>query len=220
MGKQDEIKEAIKGAKKGYAKGGRQAKARVTHADAVPVNLPVEWEPVSDEGMAAIRRLANDPNNTMDIICSFVANGGSIVNLCKTWDCGYAEVLNWIRRDDARSKQYEQAITDRSEWTIEQILRELKMIAMFDLRDIYDKNNRLKPIHEWPEHAAKAVEAVKVDEIVEDGTHMGETKQVKIWSKLKAIELLGKNLQIFIDRLDVSGSLKLEDLVGGSDNTD
>jgi len=40
--------------------------------------------------------------------------------------------------------------------------------------------------------------------------------KVKFLDKLKAIEVLGKNLKMFVDRVEHSGSLTLEQMVEGS----
>lgn len=216
------IKQELEGARKGYNRLGNHDRVRVERRD-------VETAPVSDappvegtQNLRNITRLMADPYGTMDVICSFVAGGGSIINLCKTWDVAYTDVLKWIRDDKTLSARYDQAIQDRSEWTIEQLLRELRLMAMSDIRDLYDDNNCLKPVKDWPEHIARAVEAVKIDELYEgtgaERTQIGETKQVKLWSKLKAVELLGKNLKLFLDHVQVSGSVKLEDIIAGSFN--
>ena len=39
---------------------------------------------------------------------------------------------------------------------------------------------------------------------------------MKVWDKLKALELMGKTQAMFKDRVDVGGVLSLEDLVMGS----
>lgn len=220
---QDEIKDIPKrqGLNGKYSRAKVRSKDVETAPETNPEIIDIPRIPDDKKWMVNLARLDAEPDATMSVICSFVSNGGSIINLIKTWDVPYPEVLAWIRKDKERARKYEQALSDRSEWTIEQLLTQLRNIAMFDIRQIYDQDNNLKPVTEWPPEAAQAVEAIKVDEIYEgygaERTQVGETKQVKLWSKIKAIELLGKNLKLFIDHIEHSGSLKLEDLVGGSD---
>lgn len=213
--KKREIKEALDGAMVGLDKNNRLIKSvKVTHEDAVgPDPNIIDLDVLHCHSDSAMANIENAPDTHMDIICSSIAGGGTIINLSKSWRVGYGSLLKWIRADRTRERRYEKALADRTEWTIEQVLKELRLMALSDIRELYDENGALKPINEWPEHAARAVEAVKVDEIHVDGVKQGETTQVKFWSKAKAIELLGKNLKLFLDRVEVSGKIKLEDLV-------
>lgn len=215
MSKEDEKKQAMKGANPGTHSNGHIVKSvKVRHEDAVgPKSEIIDIEAVHVHSPEAMRRIEADPDTHMDLICSTIAGGSTIINLSKSWRVGYGSLLKWIRSDALRERRYEKALGDRTEWTIEQVLKELRLMALSDIRELYDANGALKPVNEWPEAAARAVEAVKVDEIVVDGVKQGETSQVKLWSKAKAIELLGKNLKLFIDRVEHHGKVKLEDLV-------
>jgi len=97
------------------------------------------------------------------------------------------------------------------------VLGELVRIAKSDVRKLFDDNGGLLPPSQWPDDMAGAVASVEVDEIFqgygEDREHIGYTKKVKLWKKEKALELLGKNLSLFVERVEVSGKISLEDLI-------
>lgn len=164
--------------------------------------------------------------NIFEIVCSAVANGGSLTQLCADWGVRYYDVITWITSDIERNKTYNKSILARDEWFVSTLLRELQLIATADIKDMFDEHGSLKPIDDWPPGLSKCVEAIQVDEIWEgtgkDREQTGLTKRIKFNSKLKAIELLGKYLKMFIDRVELSGTVRtLEDLVveaGGHDD--
>ena len=63
--------------------------------------------------------------------------------------------------------------------------------------------------------ARRAISGLDVEERDDDGVGV-TAKKVKVWDKLKALELMGKTQAMFKDRVDVGGVLSLEDLVMGS----
>lgn len=101
-----------------------------------------------------------------------------------------------------------------------EILQELRNIAKFDPADCYDENGRLKSIHDIPAHARRAISSIKIyEELEREGrmmVHVGDTKEVKPWDKVKALELAGKHLKLFTDKIEHSGKVTLEDLVTSS----
>lgn len=165
-------------------------------------------------------RLFQNPE-LMSIITSFVANGGTLLTLCETWNVHFGRVSTWIHEDSTRHKQYLSALRDREEWGEESILRELRSLAHSDIRQIFNECGGVKPVNEWPAIISSAVAAIDVIEIwanVGEGRNkekmqVGEVKKIKFWDKTKSLELLGKNLKMFSDKLEVSGKLSLADLL-------
>lgn len=107
----------------------------------------------------------------------------------------------------------------RTEIDADTVLKELLKLATSDLRRLFKDDGSLLPPDEWPDDVAMAVASVEVDEIFDgfgaDRTQIGLTKKVKFWDKPKALELLGKHLKLFTDKIEHSGKLTLEDLVAG-----
>lgn len=100
------------------------------------------------------------------------------------------------------------------------ILRELLKLATSDLRKLFDEKGALLPADQWPDDVAAAVASVEVDELFEgygqEREQIGYTKKVKFWDKTKSLELLGKHLKLFTDKIEHSGQLTLEQLVAAS----
>ena len=169
-----------------------------------------------DDLKARTAKILDNPES-LDTICINVASGGSLIDLCETWDVRYAEVWNWINKDKERAGRYADALNARNEWAREAILRELRLIGMADVRKLYDDIGNLLPVDEWPTEVAKFVSSFEVDELWEGKgpgrEQIGFTKKVKVWNKERALELLGKNIQMFNEHHTVSGKLSLEDLI-------
>lgn len=156
-------------------------------------------------------------DGSIDIMCNFVANGGTLVNFAKLWDVRFSDIMKWIRSDKSRTEQYEAAIKDRNEFTVETILQELRNISTFDIRSIYDDSGCLKPVSEWPAHISSSISSIESNEIFkgngDDRELVGMMKRVKMFDKTKAIEQLGKTQKLFTDKIETTNILKLEDLV-------
>lgn len=140
----------------------------------------------------------------LEALCSHVANGGSPVEYAELLDVRYDKMQQWIYADKARYERYGAALGARDEWSKQTVLRELQHIATSDIRKIFHEDGSLKPMSDWPEEVARAVASVEVYEVYErDGrqkVQVGWTKKVKFWDKRAAIELIGKNLGLFVER--------------------
>ena len=96
---------------------------------------------------------------------------------------------------------------EKIEIRAEEVLLELKRLAMVDLGQAYDSEGRLRKVHEMPEDVRRAIASVDTAEIwgPDGGAQLGEVKRVKFWDKTKALESLGKHLRLFTERLEHSG---------------
>ncbi len=108
------------------------------------------------------------------------------------------------------------AMAERSRRTgvnADRVVMELAKIAFVNANDVIDvETATLKP-DAAPEDTA-AIQSVKVKTFGEDGLE----REIKMADKLKALELLGKHLGMFKDKIELSGSLeaektKLDDLI-------
>lgn len=169
--------------------------------------------------------LQSDPG-TMLTIFKHLANGGSLINLCKTWDVRYSDFMLWINQDEGRKKLYHEGLEAQQAWAVDRLLQEIRAISFIDIRLIFNEDHSLKPPSEWPDDVAAALAGIEVDEIwemqpQEDSNRMrkvqiGETKKIKLLDKLKALEMLGRDLGRFTQKIEHSGKLTLEDLVSAS----
>ncbi len=106
-------------------------------------------------------------------------------NLLK--DAKVRQRIQWLQENRAR----------KADFTELKLLRELKRIALFDIRKIYTESGALKPVTEWDSDTAAAVNAVEVEKLFgmnDEGrkAHIGYTVKVKTSDKIAAIEKLMK----------------------------
>lgn len=143
-----------------------------------------------------------DRAELLEIICSHVADGGSLITLCKRWHIRYGRVMQWVNKEKSRQEQVEAAYLSRKEWAIQTILDELRAIATFDITHILDSAGRVRPPSEWPEGYGRLVESIEIKELASrDGEQLfGEMKKIKFHSKMRALELLGKAEAMFIEK--------------------
>lgn len=110
---------------------------------------------------------------------------------------------------DARARRVEVKADD--------VLRELLRLAMVDLSKAYDEQGNLLHPKDMPEDVRKAIAGIEVyydyEGRGEDRVRIGETRKVKFWDKPRVLEMLGRHLKLFTDKIDVSGSITLEKLV-------
>lgn len=178
--------------------------------------LNAELTPLSDSPELAFNRLIEQPE-LLKQVCAHVANGGSLIDLASQWHVGYHRLVEWVNAEPERGKALKLAYDARDEWAKEMVLREVKSIACADIRELYDANNQLLPVSQWPDHIARAVEGVDVDELFEGRgetrQHVGFTKRVRLAKKDKLLIALGKQVGLFKDKVEHSGSVTLEDII-------
>lgn len=113
--------------------------------------------------------------------------------------------------------QIDRVMAERSKRTgvnAERVIQELAKIAFVNAAEVIDPKTATVKEDALPEDTA-AIQSVKVKTFGEDGLE----REIKMADKIKALELLGKHLGMFKDKLELSGSLdieksKLDDLIG------
>lgn len=107
------------------------------------------------------------------------------------------------------------AMAERSKRTgvnADRVVTELAKIAFVNASDVIDADTATLKSDAAPEDTA-AIQSVKVKTFGEDGLE----REIKMADKLKALELLGKHLGMFKDKVEVSGineeKNKLDDLL-------
>lgn len=93
------------------------------------------------------------------------------------------------------------------------VLTRLAAQADADMADLYTEGGVLKPVHEWPEVWRKGlvagVEVTEEYERTEDGGRelVGRTKKVKLFDRIKNLELIGKHVNVgaFSEKLQLTG---------------
>jgi phage terminase small subunit len=91
-------------------------------------------------------------------------------------------------------------------------LREAARLAYSDVRELFDAEGRMKPIHQWPDDLAAAIGGVEVVRRNVDSAD-GKTDdviKVKVWDKSKNLELLFKHMGMLKETVDLSGKLEIK----------
>jgi phage terminase small subunit len=102
--------------------------------------------------------------------------------------------------------------------TADRTIREIGRLAFSDIGQLFDAKGRLRPLHELPADVRAAIASVKIskknltagDGVVED------VIEVKLWDKLRAVEMAAKHHGLLLEKIEHSGKMTLEELVGGS----
>lgn len=99
---------------------------------------------------------------------------------------------------------------ERTEITQDMVVKELAKIAFFDIGNVFD-GYALKEIDQLPEEVRRAISSIKVREEKGDaGQSIAEIKEFRANDKLKAIELLGKHLGMFVDKQEITHQGQLQ----------
>lgn len=117
--------------------------------------------------------------------------------------------LNGNDRVRARIAEILQPAADEVAVTVLEVIRELKLLAFSDPGDAYDENGRLLPMDQMPPHIRRAIAGVEVEELFEgrgqDRERIGDLVKVKWWNKPQTLEMLGRHLKMFTDKLEIEG---------------
>ena len=94
----------------------------------------------------------------------------------------------------------------------DRVLEEIRRLAFADVRSFFDEHGNLKPIHELMEEQGACLasfEVVKKNGEAGDG-QVDIIHKVKVWDKLKALEMAAKHLGVLVDRVEHGGSITLQ----------
>lgn len=102
----------------------------------------------------------------------------------------------------------------RTEITQDRVLNELAKIAFLDIRKIYNETGGLKNIQDIDDSTAGAITSIEsveeFDGYGEDREQIGYNKKIKMLDKTKALELIGRHLGMFKDKVEVDVKEKQE----------
>lgn len=130
-------------------------------------------------------------------------------------DTAYSIGNENMKKPEIKAK-IDKAMAERSRRTgvnADRVVMELAKIAFVNAGDVIDAETAtLKP--DAAKEDTAAIQSVKVKTFGEDGLE----REIKMADKLKALELLGKHLGMFKDKVELSGTLeteknKLDDLI-------
>lgn len=142
----------------------------------------------------------------IDDVCDAIANGLTLSKYCNQHHLEFGSIRRWINSNEEYRKKYQDALVCRDDWAVGTTLSMITDIAGFDPKSVHYESGGIKPIHDWPEEARAALEGL-------DYGKEGEVSKVKFQSRLKALELLGRTLGIFAEKVKTDNRETLSDLV-------
>jgi phage terminase small subunit len=92
---------------------------------------------------------------------------------------------------------------ERTEISADQVVRELAAIAFADVRTLLDSDGRFRAIRDLDSMTATPLAAIEIREIADEP---GRLLKVRLWNKLKALELLGRHFGVFSERDRLEGA--------------
>lgn len=103
-------------------------------------------------------------------------------------------------------------IEKRTEVTQDMVIKELAKIAFLDIRKLYTENGQLKNVADIDSDTAGAISSL---ETLEEYEGYGDTQKVKLLDKTKALELLGKHLGMFKEKVTIDGNVNTNNPFSG-----
>jgi phage terminase small subunit len=165
-----------------------------------------EPKPLSPKRRRFIQEYLIDLNGTQAATRAGYAAGSADVTAARL--LGDARVKQEIERKQAE-------IAMKMAITQEKVLRELAKIGFSDVRKLYDEHGNLRPIHELDDETAACLAGVETeskscktgDEEDEDAQVIVTTvRKVKRWDKVRALELIGKQIGMFVEQHEFTGN--------------
>ena len=152
-----------------------------------------------------------------DTILGHIANGGSISGLAKLWQCTYKTVHAKLLEIDPNGTHLANAIKIAETRDKDLITQTLRSSLGSSAVEAYNEDGTLKPLDQWPEELQASLTGIDIEERYDPktGNLQGTSKKVKFTDKLKAIELLGRERNMF-NKTKVEVEVSLEALVAES----
>ena len=116
----------------------------------------------------------------------------------------------------AAVQQAMNARSARTEITADRVLQELAKIGFSDIRKVFTPGGNLLPIQDLDDETAATMSSVEVVTRKVPGAEEAEVEHVakiKLWDKRAALELLGKHLKLFTDKVETNGNVTVN--IGG-----
>lgn len=107
----------------------------------------------------------------------------------------------------------------RTEITQDRVLGELAKLGFLDVRKFYDADGNPRDLHNLDDDVAACIVGLDILEEYEgygdDRTLIGHVKKYKLADKIKALELIGRHLGMWKDKVEMSGSVEVNNPFAG-----
>lgn len=115
----------------------------------------------------------------------------------------------------AALKELQEAYAKQAGLDAVEILREIRRVALSDIGSLFDKDGQPKQLKDLTPDQRRAISAIEVELVAgeekttDDGVtiparSVAKVAKVKLWDKLKALELGAKHLKLLTDKVDLS----------------
>jgi phage terminase small subunit len=109
---------------------------------------------------------------------------------------------------EAGQAALEEAVQDEVRVEVAEVLRELRRLAFSDIGQGVGEGGAVLSLKDMPEDFRRAISSIEVEALYagkgEERVQVGTVTKVKLWSKDKALELLGKYLKLFTDKVELT----------------
>jgi phage terminase small subunit len=112
------------------------------------------------------------------------------------------------------SSYIEQLMLDRSNRTTvtaDKVLAEIAKMAFFNMADVIDDEGNAKPLHQWTRDDMAALQEVTETKIGKD-EGLVITQKFKVGDKKANLDLLGRHLKLFTDKVEHTGGINFNDM--------
>ncbi|GAA0567533.1 terminase small subunit [Halomonas salifodinae] len=114
-----------------------------------------------------------------------------------------------------------EAIQERSQRTqvaADDVINQLVRMGFADIRQLFTPGGQLRSVHDLPDDLAAAIQSIKVVTKTipgqgDDEAEIEYVHEVKLVDKVKPIELIGKHLKMFVDRVEHDVSDRMADQI-------
>lgn len=110
-------------------------------------------------------------------------------------------------------QEYQKKKAEEAGITVSRVLGEIERLAFGSIRDFYDTNGKLLPIHRLPPAVAARISSVETTVVKKDnGEEETVTEylvKIRQWDKLQALTLAGKHLNMWNEKADSDGTVKV-----------
>lgn len=111
--------------------------------------------------------------------------------------------------------------TAKAELTVERVSEEIARLCFYDISQLYDETGQPRALHELPVELRTVISGVEVLEEHQPGdgrkpAKLVVTKKFRCHDKNAALQMAGRHLKMFTDKLDLAGRLTLEEAILGS----
>jgi phage terminase small subunit len=132
----------------------------------------------------------------------------------------YSIGIENLKKLESEIEKAKKKLSDKIDVQIEQIVNELKLIGFSDIKNYVDVDPdtgtiRVKGFEEMPEGATRVIKKIREKRTISedskgDRSIVYSTFEFELWSKEKALELLGRYKSMFTEKVEHFGKIKHE----------